>query len=92
MDAYQALVGDGKAEVAVGADMGTKDFGNGVSSWLSCKLTCNQDLATMANAATLAGQFARYYNRLQYEEADKEFQAMLAQKKQEKALPTPNFG
>jgi hypothetical protein len=91
MDAYQAVVGDGKAEVSVGVDMGTKEYGNGVSTWVSCKLACGQDLNSMSTAVDLAGQFARHFARQQYDAADAEFQKMTNQKKMGNC-PVPNFG
>lgn len=59
MDAYQELIGDGKARVAVSAGVGIKDFGTGADASVTVSLTCNQDQQTINKAIGLAAQTAQ---------------------------------
>jgi hypothetical protein len=77
MDAYQTIVGNGLAKVSVSADMGTKDYGNGVSATVFVSLTCNQDQQTMLQAIELAGSMARWAARDQHAKTESEYKAML---------------
>ena len=86
MDSYQQILGDGKARVTVSADMGTKEYGRGVSVMVSVSLSCNQDGQTIANAIAMAGNFARGYLTQQHQAAEQEYQKTLA------PGPVPNFG
>lgn len=81
MDEYEKLVGNGLSQVGVSADMGTKEFGNGVNANVYVRVTCNQDQATMLRAVELAGSMARWAVREQHAKGDAEFQQMVAQKK-----------
>lgn len=59
MDAYQQLIGDGKARVAVSADFAVKDFGTGAGASVTVSLSCNQDQQTINAAINLAAQTAQ---------------------------------
>jgi len=59
MDKAMKLIGDGKAKVAVGTDMGEKDYGNGFGVFVSVELTCNQDLKTITKAHELGWEIAK---------------------------------
>ncbi len=61
MDQFKALLGDCNATVHVSADWGVKSFGNGASATVSVSLTCNQDQATMIQAAELGASFTRFF-------------------------------
>ncbi len=41
-DAYKQMIGDGKAEVVVSAEVGESDYGNGGKVFVSIKLTVDQ--------------------------------------------------
>jgi hypothetical protein len=89
MDAYEQLVGDGRAGVAVSADMSNKDYGNGFGSRVSVSLTCNQDAQTIANAIALAGNCARHYLSGQYDEGEKLYKERHTA---QPPGPSPHFG
>lgn len=77
MDAFTALIGDGKAGVSVSTDFSVKSFGNGVSAMVTVSLTCNQDQATLNATAELASQAARYYARKFQGEGERELREKL---------------
>lgn len=81
MDAYEQVVGNGLAKVAVSTDMGIKDFGTGAGSMVTVSLTCNQDQQTMQTALSLAGQIARWYVKENRQLAENELNAIIEQKK-----------
>jgi len=69
MDKAKKLVGNGKAEVSVGMDMGEKDFGNGFGVFVSVKLTCNQDENSIDAAQALGQEMVKSYIEMQHGEA-----------------------
>jgi hypothetical protein len=83
MDAYEQVVGNGLAKVAVSTDMGIKDFGTGAGSMVTVSLTCNQDQQTMQTALSLAGQIARWYVKENRQLAENELNVIIEQKKME---------
>jgi len=82
MDAYQQIIGDSKARVAVGADFAVKDFGTGAGASVTVSLSCNQDAQTINQAITLAATLAQ--------QAAAHYQAQGAE--QAKALETSQRG
>ena len=81
MDAYEQVVGNGLAKVAVSADMNIKDFGTGAGSMVTVSLTCNQDQQTLQTALNLAGQIARWYVKENRQLAENELNTIIEQKK-----------
>lgn len=61
MDAFEALIGDGKAGVTVSSDVSLKKFGNGAGGMVTVSLTCGQNQTTIHNAMELAAQASRFY-------------------------------
>lgn len=61
MSAYAKIVGNGLAKVSVSADYSLKEFGSGTSSMASVSLSCNQDEASIREAAELAADLAREF-------------------------------
>jgi len=57
MDILKEMIGDGNAKITVGNSQTDKDFGNGVETFVSVTLTCNQDLVTVAGAIDIAKSF-----------------------------------
>lgn len=89
MDAYQQIVGNGLAKVSVSADMGTKDFGKGVSASVFVSLTCDQNQATLQHAIELAGAMARWAARDQNLKGEAEYQKLVQEK--QAAAGSPHF-
>jgi len=52
------LIGEGEAKVTVGLDIANKDYGCGVSAFVSVTLTCDQDEAIIKMAGDAAVQMA----------------------------------
>src|SRR5512140_1439035 len=70
------VMGNGQARVAVTADFGMKDFGNGPSGSVTISLSCNQDDATIGNVFQTLKGWTKAMARQHFEEMDKEFQQM----------------
>lgn len=87
MDAYQALIGDGKARITVSSDMAIKNFGTGAGAMVSVSLCCNQDEDTIDKAIQMAGQLARSYAMEQRAVAEEELQKKLSGN-----VGNPNYG
>ena len=85
----EQVVGNGGARVAVTADFGMKDFGNGPSGSVTISLSCNQDDATIGNVFQTLKGWTRSMARQHFEEMDKEFQQMFFQRHPDKAGPGP---
>jgi hypothetical protein len=54
MDQFNDCIGDGKARISVGADMGEKDYGNGYGIMFNVALTCDQSEDGLDQAVALA--------------------------------------
>lgn len=54
MDAIKEIVGDGNATITISNSQSDKNFGNGVETFMSVTLTCNQDKKTIDLAIKLA--------------------------------------
>lgn len=84
------VLGNGQARVAVTADFGMKDFGNGPSGSVTISLSCNQDDATIANVFQTLKDWTRGLARTHFEEMEKEFQQMFFSRHPDKAAgPAP---
>ena len=57
-DYYKSLLGDEKARVSVGRDLGEKDFGSGGGVIVNVTLTCDQSQEKIQQAIGLAHQIA----------------------------------
>lgn len=57
MDILKGMVGDGNAKITLGSTQSDKDFGNGVETFISVTLTCNQDVATIEKALDIVKTF-----------------------------------
>jgi hypothetical protein len=77
------VLGNGQARVAVSADFGMKDYGNGASGSVTISLACNQDDATIYNVVGTLSAWTRSYAKQHFEVMDQEFQKMFLSKKQE---------
>lgn len=78
MDAFEALIGDGKAGATVSTDFGVKKFGNGANVMVTVSLTCGQSQAQINAAAELAASAGRFFARKFHGEAEAELKNMLA--------------
>ncbi len=74
------VLGNGQARVAVTADMGMKDFGNGATGSVTISLACNQDDTTIGSVFQTLKGWTRQMARQHFEEMDKEFQQVFAQR------------
>lgn len=87
MDQAQALINPqkgqhaGAARVSVSTSIDVKDFGTGAGGMVVISLACDQDLQTIHQAATLAGQVATHYAKGHREEVEKELLTILENKK-----------
>ncbi len=54
LDTVKEILGDQNAKVTIGSSQSDKDFGNGVETFMSVTLTCNQDQKTIDVTASLA--------------------------------------
>jgi len=88
MAQYQQIIGNGMARVTVSADVGVKTFGTGASAMCSVSLSCNQDGASIQQAAVLAGDLARRYATEQQARVEAELTGIIEQRK----LQNPNYG
>lgn len=57
-DYYKSILGDEKARVTVGRDLGEKDFGSGGGVIVNVTLTCDQSAEKVQAAIGLAYQIA----------------------------------
>lgn len=77
MDAFEALIGDGKAGATISTDFGVKKFGNGANVMVTISLTCGQNQPTINAAAELAASAGRFFARKFHAEAEAELKNML---------------
>ena len=94
MDQFQALVGDGKAQVNIGLPMGLKEFGTGSEAIVFISLTCNQDQQTVHTAVSLATEAVLYYTKQNLARGLAEVDQIIAQRKsaQLQANNGPRYG
>lgn len=60
-DAIASLIGDGKARITVSIGLDDKNFGFGATGHVSVSLSCNQDEATIKDAAGVARALAEEF-------------------------------
>src|SRR5690606_22421221 len=77
--------GNAGARIALNADFGMKDYGNGASGSVTIALDCNQDDQTMVYTAKSLSAWVIQLTEEHYREADKKFQQMYFEKHPEKA-------
>jgi hypothetical protein len=58
MQKVEELLGDGNASITVSSELKNSDYGNAYGTFVSVKLTCNQDLDSIAAARDVAQQLA----------------------------------
>lgn len=57
MDTFRKLLGDGQAKVTLSESFGDKSYGNGVETFISIQLTCDQDVEVMNDALVQINRF-----------------------------------
>ena len=68
-DAFEDLIGDGDAKIAVSMNMKDSSYGTGFGAHVTVTLTCNQDENTIRDARAMAGSLAQEFLDQSFKEA-----------------------